>query len=569
MFRNLKLAAKQMVGFFLITLILIVVVFVAYGSINNINAKMQTIVETIPLVDAVKEIKISIAQDQQVVIALTTALDTDELAAVRENHHKHAAAIGAYTKGILIGAQIDGETIYATSDAALRAIVEKAKVLYDTRFSPKVDQIHELMVKKVSADDYDYELADTLPEQTAADGKQLSVMMGKIETSAKEVIKHAEADAQSATARAFTLLLSSAAIGVACAIALALFITRMISRPVAQAVRFAENMAKGDLAQTLTIDQKDEIGTLAQALNRMVSQLAGMFKEVASGIHTLSTSSDDLANISQEMSREAEDTSNRSNSVATAAEQMNANMNSVSRATEQAATKVNMLAQSSGEIDRMVERISHHSGEAQTISDKAVEEMRSISQMVTALGEAATEIDEVTDVIRDISEQVNLLALNATIEAARAGEAGKGFAVVAQEIKDLARQTAHATNQADEKLRWIQERSSDLVGNVGGISEIIKEIYAIIAEIAQSVEKQKATSRETTDNVTETLEDIHVVTENVEQSTAVSGVIAEDISKVHQAAQTISSNTAQINQRAEALNQLAHKLDTIILKFKL
>ncbi len=569
MFKNLKLAAKQMVGFSLITLILIIVVLVGYGSINNINAKMQTILETIPLVDAVKEIKISIARDLQVVIALKMALDTDELKAVWARHQKNADGIAQYSKGIIDGAIVDGEQIFATDDQALHSIVEKAKVLYDSQFSPKASQIYDLMVKKVNADDYDYALADSLPDEAAADGKQLSAMMGEIETSAREVIRHAQSQARSATAKAFTLLLSSAAIGVACAVVLALSITRMVSRPVAQAVRFAENMAKGDLTQTLAIDQKDEIGTLAQALNRMVSQLAGMFKEVASGVHTLSTSSENLVNISKEMSQRADETSSRSNSVATAAEEMSVNINAVSLTTEQAAAKVNRLAQASGQIDSMVVRISQHSGEARTISNKAVEEMQSISQMVTALGEAATEIDEVTDVIRDISEQVNLLALNATIEAARAGEAGKGFAVVAQEIKELARQTAHATNQADEKLRWIQDRSSDLVGNVGGISKIIKEIYSIIAEIAQSVEQQKATTRDTTQNVAETLEDIHLVTDNIMQSSEVSAVIAEDINRVHQAAESITGSTVQINQRAGALNQLAHELDTVICKFRL
>jgi methyl-accepting chemotaxis protein len=569
MFKNLKLAAKQMVGFFLITLILVVVVFVGYGGINNINAKMQTILETIPLVDAVKEIKIAIAQDLQMVIALTTALDTDELQVVKKTHQKHSAAVELYSRGIIEGADINGDQVYATNDANLREIVEKARRRYNTQFSPKLDQLYDLMVKKVSADDYDYELADTLPEQASTEGKQLFAMMGEIESSAKTVIKHAENEARAATSRAFTLLLTATAIGVACAVTLALLITRMISRPVAQAVRFAENMAKGDLTQTLSIDQKDEIGTLAKALNRMVSQLAGMFKEVANGVHTLSTSSEDLVNISREMNEEAQQTSSRSNSVATAAEEMSANMHSVSQATEQAATKVNLLAQASGDIDGMVTQISQHSGQASTISDKAVEEVQSISGMVTALGDAAGEIDEVTNVIRDISEQVNLLALNATIEAARAGEAGKGFAVVAQEIKDLARQTAHATNQADEKLRWIQEKSSDLVGNVGGISQIIKEIYSSIAEIAQSVEQQKTATRQTAENVTETLEDIHVVTDNVIQSSQVSGEIAEDINKVHQAAETISGSTTQINQRAVALSQLAHELDKIILRFRL
>ena len=569
MFKNLRLPVKQMIGFFLITLILIVVVVVGYASIKNINDKMQTILETTPLVDAVKEIKIAVAQDLQVVIALTTALDTDELAEVRGIHEEHAAAISQYAGGILRGAEIDGNVIYAAQDQALRDIVEAATDLYNSSFSKKVEQIYALMVKKVSAEDYDYNLAESLPEKASEDGRRLSAMMGEIEGSAKKVIKTAESTAQQATDKAYKVLLVSAAVGVIVAVALALFITGIITKPVEQAVKFAERMAKGDLTQTLHIDQKDEIGVLAQALNHMVSNLAGMFKEVASGVHTLSSSSRELVRISEEMSRGADETANRSNAVAAAAEEMSTNMGSVSRASEQASAKVKQLSEESTQVGDMVARIGGHSDQAQVIANHALTEMETISEAVTALGAAATEIDQVTDVIRDISEQVNLLALNATIEAARAGEAGKGFAVVAQEIKELARQTATATLQADEKLKWIQQQATDLTGNVGGISKTTREINQIIADIASAVEKQKATAHHTTSNVSDTLEDIQVVTENVQQSSEVSGVIAQDIATVHTTAEAISGSSTKVNQRAEKLNELAQNLDTIISRFKL
>jgi methyl-accepting chemotaxis protein len=569
MFKDLKLPVKQMIGFFLITLILIVVVLVGYAGIKNINAKMQTILETTPLVDAVKEIKIAVARDLHVVISLTTALDTDELAEVWTIHAQQATAVHRYSAGILKGAEVNGDRISPTQDQALRAIVETAVTLFDTEFTPKLEQIYSLMGKKVSADNYDYNLAESLPKSAAQDGKKLSAMMGEIEVIAKKVIANAESAAQSATAKAYKVLLASAAIGVLVAIALALFITRIITKPVGLAVRFAENMAKGDLTQTLNINQKDEIGVLAQALNHMVTNLAGMFKEVAAGVRTLSSSSEDLVQISQEMSRGADETSNRSNAVATAAEQMSTNMSSMSRASEQASDKVNMLSRDAAQVSDMVLKISEHSDKARVISNSALTEMETISKAVADLGEAATEIDEVTDTIRDISEQVNLLALNATIEAARAGEAGKGFAVVAQEIKELARQTAMATHRADEKLRWIQQRSADLVGNVGGISQITKEIDVIIADIADSVENQKTTTHNTAVNVAETLEDIQVVTENVTQSSAVSGVIAQDIIKMHKTAEAMSESSTQVNHRAERLNSLAQELDGIITGFKL
>ncbi len=569
MLKNMRLPGKQLLGFLMITLILIAVVFVGFRSIGIINAKMQIILETTPLVDAVKEIKISVAKDLQVVFALTTALDTDELSAVWKVHEKHAAAINLYAQGILNGADIDGTRIHATNDDALKAIVEQSTARYNKVFNPRLQQIYNLMIKKVNAENFDYNLAESLPELAKKDGQELSAMMEEIEAIAKKVISHAESQAQGASAKAKAMLFWSAVIGVLVAVALALFITRIITRPIAQAVRFAENMARGDLTQTLKIEQKDEIGVLAKALNKMVSSLAVMFKEVAQGVHTLSSSSEDLVQISQEMSQGADETSHRSNAVATAAEEMSSNLSSVSQATEQASHKVNMVAEASAEVDEMVTQVSQQSGRAREISDSAVSEMAAVSEAVTKLGDAATEIDEVTDVIRDISEQVNLLALNATIEAARAGEAGKGFAVVAQEIKDLAHQTATATQQADEKLKWIQDRSADLVGNVASISQIIKEINGIIAEVAVSVEKQKETTRTTSGNVSETMDDFQVVTENVTQSSDVSGVIAQDIAKVHQTAETISQRSSQINQRAEALNQLATELDTIIDRFKL
>lgn len=569
MLKDLRLPAKQLLGFFLITLILIVVVYMGFGSIKNINSKMATILENTPLVEAVKEIKINVAQDLQVTIALTTALDTDELAEVWKVHEKYSSAINQYAQGIVEGTEIDGLRIYPTKDESLKKIVEDAGNNYNKVFSPKIKQIYDLMVKKVSAENYDYDLADSLPEQAQEDGKKLVALMGEVEQAAKKVINSAESEAKQATRRSKSMLLWSAVIGVFCAIALALFITRIITKPVGKAVKFAENMAKGDLTQTLDIDQKDEIGILAKALNDMVASLGGMFKDVAQGVHTLSSSSEDLVRISHEMSSGADDTSSLSNAVAAAAEEMSANMSSVSMATEQASSKVNQLADASHEINNMVEQVSQYSDKAQEISNSAVSEMDAVSKAVTDLGEAATEIDEVTDVIQDISEQVNLLALNATIEAARAGEAGKGFAVVAQEIKDLARQTAAATKQADEKLKWIQDRSTDLVGNVSGISKIIQEIYNSILKIAESVEKQKESTNSSASNVAETMEDIVVVTENVNQSSEVSGEIAKDISAVHKTAETMTLSSSDINEKAESLNALAHELDKVIDRFKL
>jgi len=167
-----------------------------------------------------------------------------------------------------------------------------------------------------------------------------------------------------------------------------------------------------------------------------------------------------------------------------------------------------------------------------------------------------------------LQEEHNLLALNATIEAARAGEAGKGFAVVAQEIKDLAKQTAEATNKADEKLKLIQKMSMDSAKNVAGVSNFINEVNDIVYTIASAMEEQSVTTKEISNNVTQASQGIGEVNQNVAQSSIVVGEIAKDISDVNQSAGEMSNSSSQVNLSAEEMNKLARQLDEMVGKFK-
>jgi methyl-accepting chemotaxis protein len=193
--------------------------------------------------------------------------------------------------------------------------------------------------------------------------------------------------------------------------------------------------------------------------------------------------------------------SGRSNSVAGAAEAMSATMNSVAAASEQTATNVNMVASATEEMTATVQEIAHNSEKARTITESAVTQAGSASQKVGELGRAANEISNVTEVITEISEQTNLLALNATIEAARAGEAGKGFAVVANEIKELAKQTAQATQEIKAKIEGIQGSTAGTVNQIEQITGVINEVNEIVGTIATAVEEQAATSREITEQL--------------------------------------------------------------------
>jgi methyl-accepting chemotaxis protein len=364
-----------------------------------------------------------------------------------------------------------------------------------------------------------------------------------------------------------TIVLTLAA--VVLGIVAALFITRGIIRPIAKGVDFAKTMSDGDLTQTLDIDQKDEVGVLSAALNTMAHNLRKMFRDVSTGVETLSSSSTELSAISQQMASGAEQTSGKSSQVAAAAEEMSANMSSVAAASEQASTNVQMVAAASEQMNATINEIAGNTEKGRMITGEAVVQAKTVSTRVAELGKAADEVGKVTEVINDISEQTNLLALNATIEAARAGEAGKGFAVVANEIKELAKQTAEATQDIRLKIEGIQASTDGTVTEINQIEKVIADVDEIVATIATAVEEQSASTKEIAGSVGQAAQGIQDVNENVAQCSTVSGDIAKDVEEVNQASDEMSDGSVQVNGSANELSKLSESLKQMVERFKI
>lgn len=356
-------------------------------------------------------------------------------------------------------------------------------------------------------------------------------------------------------------------LGVALALILGFSLTYIITKPLQKGVELSKAMAGGDMTKTMNVDQKDEIGVLAQSLNEMAKNLREMITDVRQGVESVDDSSSQLAAISNQMQSGSEDTVSRSGQVAAAAEEMSANQNTVAAAMEQASVNVNMVATATEEMNATISEIARNSNNAKEITTEAVGKSKKASQRVDELGRAANEINQVTEVITEISEQTNLLALNATIEAARAGEAGKGFAVVANEIKDLAKQTAQATLDIKTKIQGIQEATGITVTEINDIQSVISNIDQIVTTIAAAIEEQTATTREIAENVSQASTGITEVNENVAQSSTVAGEIASDIAEVNNSANEMNQASSRVNESAGDLSGIALNLKNMIAKF--
>ncbi len=277
------------------------------------------------------------------------------------------------------------------------------------------------------------------------------------------------------------------------------------------------------------------------ATNKTADTLQASMKSIAQNAQALSSSSQQLASTSQQMSSNAEETSAQASTVASATQQVTTNLNSVATGAE--------------EMTSTVQSISSNASEAAKVAAEAVKTANSANATVGKLGESSAEIGQVIKVITSIAQQTNLLALNATIEAARAGEAGKGFAVVANEVKELAKQTAKATEDISQKITAIQDDTKRAVDSIGSITSIIHQINDISGTIATAVEEQSATTNE--------------MSRNVQEAAKGSGEISHNIQGVASAAESTTRGAQDSLKAAQQLTEMAAQLRTLVDKFKL
>ena len=290
--------------------------------------------------------------------------------------------------------------------------------------------------------------------------------------------------------------------------------------------------ARGDLTVAVNVEGEDAVGQMGEALRKLLADLRVSVSSIASNSEALAAAAEELQVVSGQMGSNSADTSNQVNLVTQASVEVSRNVETVSTGAE--------------EMSASIKEIAKNASDAAKVAGQAVDAAQATNDTVAKLGESSAEIGQIVKVITGIAQQTNLLALNATIEAARAGEAGKGFAVVANEVKELAKETAKATEDISQKIEAIQQDTRRSVEAIAGILTIINQIAEYQDTIASAVEEQAATTSEMARSVNDASRGSTEITANMQGVADAAASTASGASDSQRAATELARMSADL-----------------------
>lgn len=330
-----------------------------------------------------------------------------------------------------------------------------------------------------------------------------------------------------------------------------------------QALRAA---ADGDLKAAA--DQGETSSELGVAIQTLTGNLQRTLTDIKNTSSTLHSSSLSLASTADEMVSAAESSDRQSNAVATAIRKLEDSMVSASGSAQEMSSSAELVASALKEMNLSFTDVAQNCAQASQVAGEADVQARKTSDVMEHLGQAAEDIGKVIDTIEDIADQTNLLALNATIEAASAGEAGKGFAVVANEVKELSRQTALATEDISRQISEMRQNAARAIDASHSITGTISQVNDINQTIASAVEEQLATSNEISTGIGNVANASTTIADQMHSATHDLNEITTSVMDVSKSAAATTAGAAQTRLNATELSHMSNQLEKILDEFK-
>lgn len=465
---------------------------------------------------------------------------------------EYSKAIRGYEEAVMAGdedaLQLGVEHSVAVSDA-LRKMVKSAGLSNERKkmakaiigdiesLDPKIDE--HIAVPLADVEDVDLEaLAPVRDEWTGVADKLRTLADGLAKDVVSELDTLASASAGSRKMGLTLFLVVSSGTFVILLYVLGRYVTGPLQVMVSRVRDIAEG--EGDLTKRIRVETTDELGELGTWINQFVEKLQGIISSVGETTETLTHSAQDMAGTALTMTNSAKGTSSKAAEVSGSAAGVSENSHTAAAGVD--------------EMSASIDEIALNANKAAQVAREAVTVSMSTNDTVAKLGRSSADIGKITKVINGIAEQTNLLALNATIEAARAGDAGKGFAVVATEVKDLAKETARATEEISSRVGAIQEEATASVEAIAEITQIIEQINDLQMGIAGAVEEQSVTMSHIRRSVSEAAEG--------------SGEIAKHITSVATTADATADGARNTEEAAADLSMMAGELQGLIGQFR-